>query len=100
MPSAAALPLAQLLGHAAAALQAVRAGESLDAALARTPAEARPGTQALAFHALRWLGSAEVVRRLLAPRPPPPAVDALVLTALALLWPPAGPPYADHVLVD
>ena len=96
----AALPLARLLGHAADAVAAVRGGRSLNDALARCPGPARPGTQALAFHALRWLGSAEVVRRLLAPRPPTPAVDALVLTALALLWPPAGPPYADHVLVD
>ena len=42
----ASLPLAQLLGHAADAVQAVRAGESLTSALARTPAAARPGTQA------------------------------------------------------
>ena len=96
----AALPLARLLGHAADAVAAVRGGRSLNDALARCPAPARPGTQALAFHALRWLGSAEVVRRLLAPKPPPVAVDALVVTALALLWPPSAPPYAEHVLVD
>ena len=35
-------------------------------ALDRCPPPARPGTQALAFHALRWLGSAEAVRRRLA----------------------------------
>jgi 16S rRNA (cytosine967-C5)-methyltransferase len=96
----AALPLARLLGHAADVVAAVRGGRSLNDALLRCPAPARPGTQALAFHALRWLGAAEVVRRLLAPKPPPPAVDALLLSALALLWPPGGPPYADHVLVD
>jgi len=95
-----ALPLARLLGHAADAVAAVRSGRSLNDALARCPPAARPGTQALAFHALRWLGAAEVVRGKLAAKPPPPAVDALVLTALALLWPPGRPPYADHVLVD
>jgi 16S rRNA (cytosine967-C5)-methyltransferase len=96
----AALPLARLLGHAADAVGAVRAGRSLNDALARCPAPARPGAQALAFHALRWLGAAEVVRRQLAPKAPPPELDALLLTALALLWPPGDPPYADHTLVD
>ncbi len=96
----AALPLARLLGSAADAVAAVRAGQSLNDALARCPAPARPGTQALAFHALRWLGAAEVVRSRLAPMAPPPAVDSLLLTALALLWPPGGLPYAEHTLVD
>jgi 16S rRNA (cytosine967-C5)-methyltransferase len=98
--STAALPLARLLGHAADAVGAVRGGQSLNDALARCPAPARPGTQALAFHALRWLGAAEVVRRRLAPKAPPPEVDALLLVALALLWPPGGPPYEEHTLVD
>jgi len=94
------LPLAKLLNHTADAVQAVRAGESLNTALARCPGPARPGTQALSFHALRWLGSAQALRQLLAPKAPAPAVDALLLTALALLWPPAGAPYAAHTLVD
>ena len=94
------LPLAQLLNHTADAVQAVRAGQSLNVALARCPAPARPGTQALSFQALRWLGSAQALRALLAPKAPPPAVDALLLTALALLWPPAGAPYTEHTLVD
>jgi 16S rRNA (cytosine967-C5)-methyltransferase len=98
--SNAALPLARLLGHAADVVAAVRGGRSLNDALPRIPAPARPGTQAVAFHALRWLGAADVVRRMLAPKAPPPAVDALLVTALALLWPPGAPPYADHVLVD
>ncbi len=96
-----ALPLARLLNHVADAVQAVRAGRSLTDALARCPAEARPGTQALSFHVLRWLGSAQAVRALLAPKAPAPALDALLLSALALLWPTAeAPPYADHTLVD
>src|SRR5450755_149228 len=99
-PQPTALALARLLGHVADAIEAVRGGSSLTEALARCPAEARPGTQALAFHAMRWLGSAEVVRRALAAKAPPAKVDALLLGALALLWPAGGPPYADHVLVD
>ncbi|HJW10302.1 MAG TPA: 16S rRNA (cytosine(967)-C(5))-methyltransferase RsmB, partial [Albitalea sp.] len=64
------LPLARLLGHTADAVQAVRAGQSLNDALARCPADARPGTQALSFHALRWLGSAQFARAQLAPKAP------------------------------
>lgn len=93
-------PLARQLEHVADALQAVRGGRSLDEALARCPAELRPGVQALSFHALRWLGSAERARVQLAPRTPTPAVDALLLVALALLWPDETPPYAEYVLVD
>jgi 16S rRNA (cytosine967-C5)-methyltransferase len=99
-PAIPSLPLAKLLSHAADAVQAVRAGRSLNDALAACPADARPGTQALAFHALRWLGSAQAVRARLAPKTPPPPVDALLLTALALLWPPGEPPYPPHTLVD
>ena len=99
-PAISSLPLARLLSHAADAVQAVRAGRSLNDALAACPADARPGTQALAFHALRWLGSAQAVRARLAPKTPAPPVDALLLTALALLWPPGEPPYPPHTLVD
>ncbi len=100
LPSSHALPLSDLLGHAADTLQAVRAGRSLDDALALCPVHARPGTQAISFHALRWLGSAQAVRAKLVPKTPPPAIDALLCCALALLWPPGAPPYAEHTLVD
>lgn len=96
----ASLPLARLLSHTADAVQAVLAGRSLNDVLARCPLEARPGTQALSFHVLRWLGSAQAVRELLAPKPPAAEVDALLLSALALLWPAGDPPYAEHTLVD
>ena len=89
-----------MLNHTADAVQAVRGGASLDVALARCPTTARPGTQALAFQVLRQLGSAQAARVQLAPKAPPPAVDALLLCALALLWPAANPPYAEHTLVD
>jgi 16S rRNA (cytosine967-C5)-methyltransferase len=96
----AAPPLARLLDHTADAVQAVCSGRSLRDALARCPADARAGTQALSFHTLRWLGSARAVRGVLAKKAPPPAVDALLLSALALLWPESEPPYAEHTLVD
>ena len=95
--------LHRLLLQAADAVAAVRSGKSLTDLLARVPPDLRAGTQALAFHALRGLGGAECVRAIMAPKPPPAAVDALLVTALALLWPPAPgdvAPYADHTLVD
>ena len=94
------LPLARLLNHAADAVQAVRAGASLNDALAACPPAARPGTQALSFAVLRRLGTAQAVRARLAPKAPPPAVDALLLSALALALPADDAPYADHTLVD
>jgi 16S rRNA (cytosine967-C5)-methyltransferase len=101
---AASPPLGRLLEQTADAVQAVRGGQSLTDVLARCPAELRPGVQALSFHTLRWLGSATELRALLAPKAPPPAVDALLVTALALLWPGADGkeplPYAEHTLVD
>ncbi|WP_353957270.1 16S rRNA (cytosine(967)-C(5))-methyltransferase RsmB [Pelomonas sp. SE-A7] len=90
----------RLLNQVADAVQGVRAGQSLNELLARCPAELRPGTQALSFHVLRHLGGAEAVRKLLAPKAPPAKVDALLLSALALLWPVAEPAYADHTVVD
>ena len=93
-------PLSRLLDLAAELVQAVREGRSATDWLARCPPEARAGVQALGLDALRRLGAATELRRLLAPRPPPPAVDALLCTALALLWPQAAPPYPDHTLVD
>jgi 16S rRNA (cytosine967-C5)-methyltransferase len=68
--------------------------------LAAVPDELRPGVQALAFHVLRWLGAAQCLKEQLVAKPPAPAVNALLLTALALLWPQSKPPYAPHTLVD
>ena len=97
---AGAPPLARLLDAAADAVAAAIAGHSIDAALGRCAGELRPGAQALTFHALRRLAGARAVRAALAPRPPPARVDALLLLALALLWPDGEAPYADHTLVD
>jgi len=60
----------------------------------------RPGVQALAFHALRWLGRAEALRQQLAKRPPPPEADALLCVALALACSEEDAPYTAHTLVD
>lgn len=50
---------------------------------------------------MRWLGSALAARALLAAKPPPPQVDALLVSAIALLWPTGdAAPYSNHTLVD
>jgi 16S rRNA (cytosine967-C5)-methyltransferase len=97
------IALSHLLDHTANMVQGVREGRSLADLLPRLPDAARAGTQALAFQVLRALGGAEAVRAVVAPKAPPPAVDALLVSAIALLWPvPAQerPPYPDHTLVD
>ncbi len=99
MPHAAP-PLHRLLDHTADAVAAVRSGRSLTEALTRCPTEMRPGVQALSFHVLRRLGQAQAARVWLAPKAPPKSIDALLLSALALLWPDGEAPYADHTLVD
>ncbi len=93
-------PLSRLLGHTADAIEAVRAGRSLTEALAHCPSELRPGVQSLSFHVLRRLGQAQAARVWLAPKAPPKSIEALLLCALALLWPDGDSPYADHTLVD
>ena len=94
-------PLHRLLCQTADAVGAVRAGRSLTELLALCPADLRAGTQALSFQVLRALGGAQATLALMAPKPPPPAVSALLVAALGLLWPAdAPPPYAEHTLVD
>ncbi|MFN4351648.1 MAG: 16S rRNA (cytosine(967)-C(5))-methyltransferase RsmB [Hylemonella sp.] len=92
-------PLWRQLQAGAAALAAIRAGTSGTAAIEAVPAMLRPGVQALVYAALRELGRAEALRRLLAPRKPPPAADALLCLALALGWREDGP-YEIHTLVN
>ncbi|RQO54800.1 16S rRNA (cytosine(967)-C(5))-methyltransferase RsmB [Paucibacter sp. KBW04] len=93
-------PLQRLIAQVADAVQAVRGGRSLTELLARCPADLRPGTQSLSFYVLRLLASAEGARALLAPKAPPPKVEGLLLSALALLWPAEDPPYDAHTVVD
>jgi 16S rRNA (cytosine967-C5)-methyltransferase len=94
------LALSQLLAHTADMVQGVLAGRSLTDLLATVPAPARAGTQALSFETLRRLGGAQAVQALVAPKAPPREVSALLLTAVALLWPRDKALYADHTLVD
>lgn len=94
------LPLWRQLQAVAAVLADIRAGVSGTAALERIDAGLRPGVQALVFHVLRSLGRAEALRRQLAPRKPPPAVDALLCTALALGWQEQDAPYEVFTLVN
>ena len=94
------VPLWRQLQAAASVVAAVRQGESTTPALARLDPALRPAAQALAFQALRNLGRAEALRRLLAKRAPPPVADALLCTALALAWNPQDTSYEPFTLVD
>ncbi|MCJ0766110.1 16S rRNA (cytosine(967)-C(5))-methyltransferase RsmB [Variovorax terrae] len=98
--SSSLIPLWRQLQAAASVLAAIRAGASGTAALNDVDPGLRPGAQALVFHVLRQLGRAEALRRQLARRAPPPQVDALLCTALALGWREAEAPYEAFTLVD
>jgi len=94
------IPLWRQLQAVAIILQAIRSGVSGTAALANVSGELRPGVQALTFHVLRSLGRAEALRQLLASRSPPPPADALLCTALALVWREEDAPYEVFTLVN
>jgi 16S rRNA (cytosine967-C5)-methyltransferase len=89
-----------LLQATAKAVQAVRSGRSLTAELESVAAPLRPAVQALSFQAMRQLGRAMALRALLAKKAPPPAADALLCTALALVWQDELAPYPVHTLVN
>jgi 16S rRNA (cytosine967-C5)-methyltransferase len=72
----------------------------LTAHLESVPVDVRAGVQALSFQVLRQLGRATALRERLAAKAPPPAVDALLCTALALCWRDAEAPYPIHTLVN
>lgn len=93
-------PLWQLLQATASAVQAIRQGRSLTAQLESVSPALRPGVQALSFQVLRQLGRASALRLRLATKTPPPAVDALLCTALALCWRDEDAPYPVHTLVN
>ena len=96
----AAPPLWRLLQASAATLLAVRSGVSGTAALNRTDPPLRPAVQALVFQVLRSLARAEHLRKQLATRKPPPAVDALLCVVLALGWRAGDAPYEVFTLVN
>lgn len=100
-PAGGAAPaLSQQLAEVAQALQAILAGQSGTQALAAVPQRLRPGVQALLFQVLRQLGRAQALRAELAPRTPPPRVNALLCTALALAWDEDQAPYPPFTLVN
>jgi len=90
----------QQLLATAQVLQAVRQGQSGTAALDAVLPELRSGVQALSFSVWRSLARAEALRRLLAPRNPPAAVDALLCVALALCWQSTQTTYDAFTLVN
>lgn len=96
----AAAPLWRLLQAASRVVADVRSGTSAAQAVPRVDAALRPGAQALAFHALRFLGRAQALRSRLAKRAPAAPVDALLCTALALAWREEDAPYPPFTLVD
>ena len=98
--SGAQIPLWRQLQSVAAVIQSIRAGVSGTAAIERVPVELRPGVQALSFQVLRALGRAQALRELLANRAPSAPVDALLCTALALVWSEKQAPYEAFTLVN
>ena len=90
----------QQLQQVAGVLLAIQRGQSGTVAIGAVPAPLRPGVQALSFEVLRSLGQAQALRKLLAPRTPPPAVDALLSVALALLCRQDGSRYEPFTLVN
>lgn len=95
-----AAPLWQLMAQAARMVDGVRRGRSLTQLLPQAPPALRAGTQALTFEVLRNLGTATALRGQLARRRPAPAVDAVLLVALALLLPESAAGYAAFTVVD
>ncbi len=94
------VPLWRQLQATARVISDVRSGRSLTPVLERVERDLRPGVQALSFHVMRAWGRAEALRQQLARRPPPEAVDALLCTALALIWDMKDAPYDSFTLVD
>lgn len=76
--------LSMQLMHTAHAVWQVTQGRTLDDALAKVGAGMRPGVQALSFHTLRYLGTAQALVQLLVLKPPKPEVRAFLCVALAL----------------
>jgi 16S rRNA (cytosine967-C5)-methyltransferase len=93
-------PLWRQLQAVSQVVARVRSGESGTAVLESVPADLRPGVQSLSFQVWRNLGRATALRQLLAPRKPAPAADALLCSALALLWDDSNAHYDAFTLVN
>ncbi len=91
--------LSKQLQWAAQGLQAVGKGQSSTEWLEQCPSALRPGVQALLLTALRDAGATQALRVKMVPKPPAPAVDALLRLGLSLLR--QDPPmYSAHTLVS
>lgn len=94
------IPLWRQLQATAGVMAEVRSGASGTTAIDAIAPDLRPGVQALAFHVWRNLGRAQALRKLLATKTPPPQVDALLCTALALAWNASNTVYDAFTLVN
>ncbi|CAB3638576.1 MAG: 16S rRNA (cytosine(967)-C(5))-methyltransferase RsmB [Achromobacter pulmonis] len=101
-------PLSAILLSSAQVVQDVLDGRSLTEALADVDGGLRPATQAVSFHAMRYLGWADAVGRELVQRYPNVLFESLLLVSLTLLKAegeaaaalPGMPVYAPHTVVD
>lgn len=101
-------PLSAILLSSAEVVQDVLDGRSLTEALADVDGGLRPATQAVSFHAMRYLGWADAVGRELVQRYPNVLFESLLLVSLTLLKAegeaaaalPGMPVYAPHTVVD
>lgn len=93
-------PLWRQLQQVARANVAVMSGTSGTAALELVDANLRGGVQALCFHVWRYWGRAQALRAQLVRKSPPPMVDALLCSALALAWNAEDSAYDAFTLVN
>ncbi len=93
-------PLWRQLQQVARVNVAVMSGTSGTAALELVDANLRGGVQALCFHVWRYWGRAQALRAQLVRKSPPPMVDALLCSALALAWNAKDSAYDAFTLVN
>jgi len=101
-------PLSAVLLSSARVVEDVLEGRSLTDALADVDGALRPASQAVSFHAMRYLGWADAVGRELVQRYPNVLFESLLLVSLTLLKAegeaaaalPGMPVYAPHTVVD
>lgn len=93
-------PLWSQLQQVARVSRAVMSGTSGTTALDTVDSVLRGGVQALCFHAWRHWGRAQALRTQLVRKTPPPMVDALLCSALALAWDATDSAYDAFTLVN
>lgn len=99
-PSVNAPPLWKQLQQVARVNQAVMSGASGTSVLESVDPELRSGVQALCFYVWRNWGRAQALRAQLVRKAPPPLVDALLCSALALTWQVEDNAYDAFTLVN